>query len=241
MGRRSGTGRPDAGQQLAGPVPLAEPDARRLRGHVPGRRLRAQRLRPVRHDRQRLGVDARQLHGKPQPEAVLRAAVRRTHPAPDHQGRLAPVRTELLPALPARRPPGRSGRHLDEPHRLSLHPEEHLTWALATIAALLLAYPMVSRRLERLNVSGAMFCTTAGLLVGPVLGLLDLEVHGEQVKLLAEITLTLVLFADASRNLAARATPRVRGAAAPAGDRPAAHDPRRSAGRNGRGAGGQLR
>src|SRR4051812_37371375 len=44
-----------------------------------------------------------------------------------------------------------------------------------------------------------MFFTTAGLLVGPVLGLLDLEVHGEQVKLLAETTLTLVLFADASR------------------------------------------
>ena len=51
----------------------------------------------------------------------------------------------------------------------------------------------------RLNVSGAMFFTTAGLLVGPVLGLLDLQVHGEQVKLLAEVTLTLVLFADASR------------------------------------------
>ncbi len=44
-----------------------------------------------------------------------------------------------------------------------------------------------------------MFFTTAGLLVGPVLGLLDLHVHSEQVKLLAEITLTLVLFADASR------------------------------------------
>ena len=74
-----------------------------------------------------------------------------------------------------------------------------MTWALATIAALLIGYATVSRRLERLNVSGAMFFTTAGLLVGPVLGLLDLEVHGEQVKLLAEITLTLVLFADASR------------------------------------------
>ena len=44
-----------------------------------------------------------------------------------------------------------------------------------------------------------MFFTTAGLLAGPVLGLLDLHLHGEQVKLLAEITLTLVLFADASR------------------------------------------
>src|SRR3954452_11915572 len=74
-----------------------------------------------------------------------------------------------------------------------------MTWDLATIAALLIGYAAVSRRLDRLNVSGAMFFTTAGLLVGPVLGLLDLKVHGEQVKLLAEITLTLVLFADASR------------------------------------------
>jgi sodium/hydrogen antiporter len=74
-----------------------------------------------------------------------------------------------------------------------------MTWAPATIAALLIGYATVSRRLERLNVSGAMFFTTAGLLVGPVLGLLDLQVHSEQVKLLAEITLTLVLFADASR------------------------------------------
>src|SRR3954447_25098868 len=73
-----------------------------------------------------------------------------------------------------------------------------MTWALATIAALLIGYATVSRRLEGLNVSGAMFFTTAGLLVG-LLGLVDLEVHGEQVKLLAEITLTLVLFADASR------------------------------------------
>jgi hypothetical protein len=74
-----------------------------------------------------------------------------------------------------------------------------MTWTLATIAALLICYATISRRLERLNVSGAMFFTTVGLLVGPVLGLLDLRVHGEQVKLLAEITLTLVLFADASR------------------------------------------
>src|SRR5688500_9151310 len=74
-----------------------------------------------------------------------------------------------------------------------------MTWALATIAALLIGYATVSRRLERLNVSGAIFFTTAGLLAGPVLGLLDLDLEGEQVKLLAEITLTLVLFADASR------------------------------------------
>jgi sodium/hydrogen antiporter len=70
-----------------------------------------------------------------------------------------------------------------------------MTWALTTVAVVLLAYATVSQRLQLLNVSGAMFFTTAGLLAGPVLGLLDLHLRGEQVKLLAEITLTLVLFA----------------------------------------------
>src|SRR3954463_2965631 len=74
-----------------------------------------------------------------------------------------------------------------------------MTWALATIAGLVLAYAAFSRRLQGLSVSSAMFFTTAGLLAGPVLGLLDLRLESEQVKLLAEITLTLVLFADASR------------------------------------------
>src|SRR3954467_13935890 len=74
-----------------------------------------------------------------------------------------------------------------------------MTWALATIAGLVLAYAAFSRRLQVLSVSSAMFFTTAGLLAGPVLGWLDLRLESEQVKLLAEITLTLVLFADASR------------------------------------------
>jgi sodium/hydrogen antiporter len=74
-----------------------------------------------------------------------------------------------------------------------------MTWALATIAALLIAYAAFSRRLQLMSVSGAMFFTTTGLLAGPVFGLLDLRLENEQVKLLAEVTLTLVLFADASR------------------------------------------
>ncbi len=74
-----------------------------------------------------------------------------------------------------------------------------MTWVLATAAVLLIGYATISRRLESLNVSGAMYFTTAGLLAGPVLGLVDFDVDGEAVKLLAEITLTLVLFADASR------------------------------------------
>jgi NhaP-type Na+/H+ or K+/H+ antiporter len=74
-----------------------------------------------------------------------------------------------------------------------------MTWTLTTIAVLLIAYATLSRRLELAKVSGAMFFTTAGLLAGSVFGLLDLDLEGEQVKLLAEVTLTLVLFADASR------------------------------------------
>ena len=72
-------------------------------------------------------------------------------------------------------------------------------WELATIALLLLAFSAVSRRLERSVVTAAMFFTSAGLLAGPVLGLIDLGIGGEPIKLLAEATLTLVLFADASR------------------------------------------
>jgi len=44
-----------------------------------------------------------------------------------------------------------------------------------------------------------MFFATAGLVAGPVLGVLDLQLHSEEVRLLAEVTLVLVLFSDASR------------------------------------------
>lgn len=73
------------------------------------------------------------------------------------------------------------------------------SWELATIAILLLAFSAISGRLERSIVTPAIFFTSAGLLAGPVLGLIDLRIGSEPVKLLAEATLTLVLFADASR------------------------------------------
>ena len=72
-------------------------------------------------------------------------------------------------------------------------------WELATVALVLLAFSAVSGRLERSIVTPAIFFTSAGLLAGPVLGLVDLRIGSEPVKLLAEATLTLVLFADASR------------------------------------------
>jgi hypothetical protein len=72
-------------------------------------------------------------------------------------------------------------------------------WVLATVAFLVLAYAAASRRLERFLVTPAIFFTTTGLIAGPGLGLIDLHISGEPVKVLAEATLTLVLFSDAAR------------------------------------------
>src|SRR6478672_53810 len=73
------------------------------------------------------------------------------------------------------------------------------SWALATIAFLVLSFAAASGRLERSLITPAIFFTSTGLIAGPVLGLIDLHIGGESLKILAEATLTLVLFADASR------------------------------------------
>lgn len=74
------------------------------------------------------------------------------------------------------------------------------TWSLAVVAAVVIGYAAASRRLERSIVSAAMVFVAAGLIAGPeVLGWLDLQIQSEGVRLLAEATLTLVLFTDASR------------------------------------------
>ena len=74
------------------------------------------------------------------------------------------------------------------------------SWSLAVVAAVVLGYAGVSRRLERSVVSAAMVFVAGGLIAGPeVLGWLDLEIQSEGVRVLAEATLTLVLFTDASR------------------------------------------
>ena len=56
-----------------------------------------------------------------------------------------------------------------------------MNWAPATIGLLLLAYAAVSRRAESFNISAAMFFTTAGLVAGPVLGLLDVPIRSHDV------------------------------------------------------------
>jgi NhaP-type Na+/H+ or K+/H+ antiporter len=73
-------------------------------------------------------------------------------------------------------------------------------WALAIVALALLAVAAVSRRLSGTAVTPALLFVTIGLLVGPqVLDGLDLSSKSSTVRALAEATLALVLFADASR------------------------------------------
>jgi NhaP-type Na+/H+ or K+/H+ antiporter len=73
-------------------------------------------------------------------------------------------------------------------------------WAVAVVALTLLAFAAISGRIAGTPVTAAMVFTAVGLIVGSeALGLIDVPPTGETVKLLAEATLALVLFADASR------------------------------------------
>ena len=75
-----------------------------------------------------------------------------------------------------------------------------MDWALPTVALTLLGFAAVSGRLDGTPITGPMVFTAIGLLVGvDAFGLVDPNVSGEPVKLLAEATLALVLFGDASR------------------------------------------
>jgi NhaP-type Na+/H+ or K+/H+ antiporter len=75
-----------------------------------------------------------------------------------------------------------------------------MEWALAVTALALIGYGVFSRRLDGTPITPAMIFVGIGLLVGAeALDLFNTSPTGEGVKLLAEATLTVVLFADASR------------------------------------------
>src|SRR4249920_414987 len=75
-----------------------------------------------------------------------------------------------------------------------------MQWALAVIALSLIGFGTVSRRVDGTSVTPAIIFVGVGLVVGAhALDLLDASPTGEAVQLLAEATLTLVLFVDASR------------------------------------------
>jgi NhaP-type Na+/H+ or K+/H+ antiporter len=70
---------------------------------------------------------------------------------------------------------------------------------IALVLALVALYAASARRLDRLSVTGAMVFTGAGLLLGAeFLDILPAAIETESVKLLAEVTLAVILFTDAS-------------------------------------------
>ncbi len=70
---------------------------------------------------------------------------------------------------------------------------------LAILAAFVFLYSLVSGGLEKTPFNGAVIFTAFGLILGPLgLGFLTLEVDAELLSTLAELTLAMVLFTDAS-------------------------------------------
>ena len=75
-----------------------------------------------------------------------------------------------------------------------------MDWSLAIVALTLLGVAAVSGRLSGTPVTPAILFVVVGLLVGPkVLGEIDVDSSSSAVRTLAEATLALVLFCDASR------------------------------------------
>jgi sodium/hydrogen antiporter len=75
-----------------------------------------------------------------------------------------------------------------------------MNWALALVALALLGVAAVSRRLSGTPITPAILFVAFGLVVGPeVLDGIDVSSTSATVRALAEATLALVLFADASR------------------------------------------
>lgn len=73
-------------------------------------------------------------------------------------------------------------------------------WELAVVAAATIGFALVSGRLDGMPLTAPIFFVGVGLLFGTeALDVFDVPPTGESVRVLAEATLALVLFADASR------------------------------------------
>ena len=74
------------------------------------------------------------------------------------------------------------------------------TQLIMVVAGSIVAWGLVSARLERLDVSAPMVFVGLGLvLANEPLSVVDVNVHSEGLRSLAEITLALLLFSDAAR------------------------------------------
>ncbi|MET4637184.1 cation:proton antiporter [Mycetocola sp. 2940] len=71
---------------------------------------------------------------------------------------------------------------------------------LAALSLIVLGWAVVSNRLALWNITGPLVFTVAGFVLGnPAWGILAVEVEAPTVHVLAELTLALLLFSDASR------------------------------------------
>ena len=143
VGRRVRAEGPDDGQHLAGRVPLAEPADDRYEGTSPVKTFPPNGYglfdmagnvwewtsdfytphHPETVDPRLLRADGPRVNPRVDaPEGSYNVGQPgREVPAHGRQGRVAPLRAELLPALPAGGPPGPDGRDVDGPPRLPLH------------------------------------------------------------------------------------------------------------------------
>jgi NhaP-type Na+/H+ or K+/H+ antiporter len=72
---------------------------------------------------------------------------------------------------------------------------------LAVLAVFVFLYSAIAGRVERTPISGPMIFTVVGLIIGPVgLGWLQPDLDNEGMRMLADITLALVLFIDAANS-----------------------------------------
>jgi len=80
-----------------------------------------------------------------------------------------------------------------------LHNEPVSGWDLVVVSATVLAFAIVSRRVDRSIITPAILFVAVGLLLGDKgFGVFDSSAAEADVRLFAEVTLALVLFADAS-------------------------------------------
>jgi NhaP-type Na+/H+ or K+/H+ antiporter len=72
---------------------------------------------------------------------------------------------------------------------------------LAVLAVFVFLYSAIAGRVERTPISGPMIFTVVGLIIGPIgLGWLQPDLDNEGMRMLADITLALVLFIDAANS-----------------------------------------
>ena len=134
-GEEGTPGREADGEYLAGPIPVPQRRRRRVDRDVARRLIPPQRFWARRHDRQCLGVDNHAVPTAPPDFGGL-------HPMlwtelgsgrqPDPQGRLAPLRTAVLPSLPARRAFAAIAGQRDHPYQVPLRRRSQHQSSLAT-------------------------------------------------------------------------------------------------------------